>query len=187
MRLFVALDFPEEVRWKLLGLVAQLKSQFPETRWVRPEEMHVTLKFIGHVDEQKAESIAAALKEVHTSRLVDMTFRGVGFFPNERRPRIVWCGVEASRNLGELAAKIDHALEPLGVETEPRAYAPHLTIARLKSSEGAGMLVRAASELKSQDFGTARESEFHLFESVLKPSGAEHKRLQTYPFVQGAP
>lgn len=187
MRLFVALDLPEDVREKLSILIAQLKSEFPKVRWMRPEGMHVTLKFIGYVEEKKANSIAAALKKVRSATPVEITFRGVGFFPNERRPRVVWCGVEASENLAELAGQIEQALEPLGVEAESRPYAPHLTLARLKSPEGAGEIVHMAGELKPQDFGTARESEFHLFESILKPSGAEYKRLQTYPFVKEAP
>jgi len=185
VRLFVALDFPEDVRRKVRDLIDQVKSQLPGAGWVRTEGMHVTLKFIGYVEEKKAEPIAAALKEINLPKPVEMTFRGVGFFPNERRPRVVWCGVEGSPKLAELASEIEHALKPLGVESESRPYVPHLTLARLKSPEGAGKLVRAASELKLQDFGTSRESEFHLFESILKPSGAEYKRLQTYSFVKG--
>jgi RNA 2',3'-cyclic 3'-phosphodiesterase len=187
LRLFVALDFPEDVREKLRELIARLKPECRKARWVRPEGMHITLKFIGHVDEPKAESIATVLKEIHSSHPVEMRFRGVGFFPNERRPRVVWCGVEASSNLAGLAEKIGHDLKMLGVRADSRPYVPHLTLARLQqSSESADKLVRAATEWKSRDFGNARESEFHLFESVLKPSGAEYKRLQTYPFVKGA-
>lgn len=186
MRLFVALDFPEDVRQNLLELIAQLKSKSAKVRWVRPEGMHITLKFIGYVDEKKAESIAVTLREIHSPQPVEMSFRGVGFFPNERRPRVIWCGVECSANLAELAGKIEHALEPLGVEAESRSYVPHLTLARLPSSDGADKLLHTANELKWRDFGTAREPEFHLFESILKPSGAEYKRLQTYPFVKGA-
>ena len=118
MRLFVALDFSAEVRRKLSELIAGLKSQFPKARWVRPEGMHVTLKFIGFVDEAKAESIAGVLRDVRVSQPVEMTFRGVGFFPNERRPRVVWCGVEGSPNLAELAGEIERVLVPLGIEAE---------------------------------------------------------------------
>lgn len=186
VRLFVALDFPEQVRQNLRDLIAQLKPKLPAARWVRPEGMHVTLKFIGYVDHRKGETIATVLSDIHAAKPAEMTFRGVGFFPNARRPRVIWCGVEASQNLAELAADIERALEPLGVEAESRPYAPHLTLARLKSPEGADDVVHAAEELKSQTFGTARESEFHLFESVLKPSGAVYKRLRSYPFVKEA-
>jgi 2'-5' RNA ligase len=148
--------------------------------------MHVTLKFIGSADEKKSEAIAAALKKIHTAEPVEMIFRGVGFFPNERRARVVWCGVEASQNLAELAAQVEQALEPLGVEADSRPYAPHLTLARLKTFEEAAQLARTAREFESREFGRARESEFHLFESVLKPSGAIYKRLQSYSFVKGA-
>jgi RNA 2',3'-cyclic 3'-phosphodiesterase len=187
VRLFVALDFPENVRQNLRESIAPLKSEFAKVKWVRPEGMHVTLKFIGYVDDKKVESIAAALKDVHSPHPVELTFRGVGFFPNERSPRVAWCGVEVSSNLTELAAEIERALEPLGIEAESRPYFPHLTVARLpSSSKGADKLVYAANQLKSRNFGTTRESEFYLYESILKPSGAEYNRLQGYPFVKGA-
>lgn len=185
MRLFVALDLRDEVRQHMRELIARLKPKFPKAKWVRPEGMHITLKFIGYVDEEKAHSIAAALHKIHLTDPVDMTFRGVGFFPNERSPRVMWCGIEASPNLAELAAAIETKLEPLEIEPESREFAPHLTLARIPEPKRAGKLVQAASELKTHSFGRAREFEFYLFESVLKPTGAEYKRLQTYLFVKG--
>lgn len=186
MRLFVALDLPEDVRLALRDLLAQLRPTCRSARWVRPEAMHITLKFIGETGPKKLDSIRAALVPVHSDRPVEMRFRGLGFFPNERRPRVIWCGVEASKNLAQLAASVESALEPLGIAPELRAFVPHLTLARIQSPEGINKLVQAANELKSNDCGSARETEFHLFESILKPSGAEYKRLASYPFVKGA-
>jgi len=150
--------------------------------------MHITLKFIGEVGAEKLEPIRAALAPVHSTGPIEMQFRGLGFFPNERRPRVLWCGVEASPNLAELAAAVERALVPLGIATESRDFVPHLTLARFNAEGGArrdlGTLVRAAGELKSYDFDRTRETEFHLIESILKPAGAEYKRLESFPIVE---
>jgi RNA 2',3'-cyclic 3'-phosphodiesterase len=183
VRLFVALELPEQVRMALNDLIARLKLECPKARWVRPEGMHITLKFIGEADASKLDAIGAALATVHSSAPMEMDLRGVGFFPNERRPRAAWCGVEASPNLAQLAADIARALEPLGFPAESRQFVPHLTLARFKSPDGLEKLVSAAGNLKSQGFGSVRESEFHLFQSFLKPSGSEYKRLATFPFA----
>jgi RNA 2',3'-cyclic 3'-phosphodiesterase len=184
MRLFVALDIPDAVRRALRELIARLKPECTGARWVRPEGMHITLKFLGETDEAKLDSIRAALSSIHSGQAVESDFRGVGFFPNEFHPRVVWCGIEASSNLSLLAARVDRALQPLGFPAESRPFTPHLTLARFNSHKGLDTLVRAANNLKSYDFGSARGSEFHLYRSVLKPSGAEYTRLATFPFVK---
>lgn len=184
MRLFVALDLREGVRESMRELIASLQPRAKNARWVRPEAMHVTLKFIGHTDAASLDSIKAALTKVHSPQPVDIHFRGVGFFPNDRRPRVVWCGIEASPNLAGIASQIEIALEPLGIGRESRDFAPHLTLARFNSPGRAGELSRAAKELQFRDFGSACETEFHLFESITRPSGAEYKKLASYPFVK---
>ena len=188
MRLFVALDLPGEVRQALGDLIARLKPLCRAARWVRPEGMHVTLKFIGHaIADRDAERLAAtraALAAVQSAEPVEIQYRGVGFFPDARRPRVVWCGVEASANLAQLAADIDRALKPLGIPREERAFVPHLTLARFKSPDGVEPLAQAAAEFAQRDFGSARETEFHLFESMLKPGGAEYRKLASYSFVR---
>ncbi len=184
MRLFVALDIPDAVRRALRELMARLKSECAGARWVRPEGMHITLKFLGETDEAKLDSLREALSSIHSGQAVESNFRGIGFFPNEFHPRVVWCGIQASSNLPQLAAGVDRALQPFGFSAESRAFAPHLTLARFNSHKGLDTLVRAANNLKSYDFGSARDSEFHLYQSVLKPSGAEYTRLATYPFVK---
>jgi 2'-5' RNA ligase len=117
---------------------------------------------------------------------VELDFRGIGFFPNEFHPRVIWCGVEASPNLTMLAASVDRALQPLGFPPETRAFTPHLTLARFDSHKGLDTLVRAANNLKSYDFGSARQSEFYLYQSVLKRGGAEYTRLATFLFAEKA-
>jgi RNA 2',3'-cyclic 3'-phosphodiesterase len=186
MRLFVALDLPDPVREAIRGLIAQLKPESLSARWVRPEGMHITLKFLGETDPSKLDSIRSALSAVHSPQPVEMRFGGLGFFPSERRPRVIWIGVEASPNLAKLAADVEHALHPLGFAPESRAFVPHLTLARFESPKGVESLVRRAGELGASHFGSASETQFHLFQSILRPSGAEYRRLETFAFVKGA-
>jgi RNA 2',3'-cyclic 3'-phosphodiesterase len=188
MRLFVAFDLPGEVRTALGEPIARLKPLCRAVRWARPEGMHVTLKFIGHAiadgDTEKLGAARAALAAVQSTEPVEIRYRGIGFFPDARRARVVWCGVEASANLAKLAADIESRLEPLGIPRETRAFVPHLTLARFKSPEGVDGLVRSAAEWSACDFGAARETEFHLYESLLKPGGAEYRKIETYSFVK---
>jgi 2'-5' RNA ligase len=190
MRLFVALELPAGVRAELENLIARLKPLCRAARWARPEGMHVTLKFIGHeIADSEAEKLAAArvaLATVKSAAPVDIQYRGIGFFPDARRPRVVWCGMHASTNLALLAAEIEKALAPLGIPPEERAFVPHLTLARFKTPEGVGSLAREAEKSANTEFGSARETQFHLFESKLKPGGAEYRKIESFPFVKAA-
>jgi RNA 2',3'-cyclic 3'-phosphodiesterase len=186
LRLFIALDFPQAIRETLRDSMARLKPFSRAARWVGPEGMHITLKFIGETDSQKVDSLRAALGTIHSPQPIEMHFRGLGFFPDERKPRVLWCGLESSSSLAELATAIECALEPLGFPREGREFVPHLTLARFPSPQGIAEIVRAANVLKTQNFGSARETQFHLIESILKPSGAEYNRLASFAFVKGA-
>jgi 2'-5' RNA ligase len=186
MRLFLALEIATAMREALANIAANLKSEATGARWSKPESLHVTLKFLGQSDLQKVAQIGAALAKITSAQPVSLQFRGVGFFPDETRPRVMWCGIEATPNLFDLATSIENSLASFGFEPRASAFTPHLTVARLNSAHNLEKLVRAAAPLKSYDFGTARESEFHLFESVLKPSGSEYKKLITFPFVKDA-
>jgi RNA 2',3'-cyclic 3'-phosphodiesterase len=186
MRLFVALELPAGVRDAMVNATANLRSEAAGVRWSKPESMHVTLKFLGQTEASLLPPIKAALEQIISAGPVSLRLRGVGFFPDENRPRVMWCGVEASPNLAELAADIEKNLQLLGFEVETRRYVPHVTLARLNSARDVAKLVRAAAPLTSYDFGAARESQFHLFESVLKPSGSEYKKLATFHFVKDA-
>jgi RNA 2',3'-cyclic 3'-phosphodiesterase len=186
VRLFVALDLPDEVRSALSELITKLKPLSRGARWVPPESLHVTLKFIGWIGDDKLQPTQEILASIRSSQPVELNFRGSGFFPNERRPRVFWCGLEASPNLAEIAAALDAALVPLGIKAETRPYTPHLTLARFKSSEGVAALVKAAGSLKMRDFGGTTATNFHLYESLLKSSGAQYNRLASFPFAGGS-
>jgi 2'-5' RNA ligase len=193
MRLFVAIDIPAETREALASLIAGLKPKCPSARWVRPEAMHITLKFIGHTAPENLSAIRDALAKARSAKPIEMHFRSLGFFPNEKRPRVFWCGVQASSSAATLAADLDHGLSKLGIASETRPFTPHLTLARFKEGDDRGEqsgcaveIANVARETQATDFGSLRASEFHLFESTTKPTSAEYTKLSTFHFTEAA-
>ena len=190
MRLFVALEIPAAVRENLAALIQELRSlsaslHDKRPRWVRAENLHVTLKFIGEASPEKLHGICGALSAVRSDQACALIFRGVGFFPSEKHARVFWAGIEASPNLSPLAADIDGALQGVGIAREKRPFAPHLTLARF---EPPGMQGELRSEIQkniAREFGSLRTNEFHLIESKTKPSGAEYTTLQSFRFASG--
>lgn len=186
MRVFIALDISENVRAALRDFISQLAKTTRGARWVRTEGMHLTLKFIGEARPETVEQIKSKLREVRSAAPVDMRFRGIGFFPNERRPRVLWVGIEASANLAELAGEIEKRMEALDIPRESRPFVPHLTLARFEREKGTADLFKGVGQLGPPEFGSARASEFHLYQSVLKRSGAEYTRLESFHFLKPA-
>ncbi len=184
MRLFVALELSQTVHTAVRELIARLQRARADLHWVRPEGMHLTLKFIGEVPEEKLEAIRAALGGVASPQPVTLEFRDLGYFPSERRPRVLWVGIEASDNLAPLAAQIEAALEPLGIERENRDYVPHLTLGRFKSSQRVDKLHEEIAALASTEFGRIETAEFFLFQSKLSPAGAQYTKLERFSFVR---
>lgn len=189
MRLFVALEIPSAVRDNLAALIGELRaidasSTKNKARWVRAENLHVTLKFIGEVDAGRLDAMRAALGEVSAGGAVELRFRGLGFFPNDKRPRVLWAGIVASPNLAPLAAMIDARLEKLGIARETREFAPHLTLARFDPPAISETLRSAAQGDGAREFGDFRTDEFHLFESRTRPAGVEYTRLSSFSFAK---
>ncbi len=188
MRLFVALQIPDSVRNDYAKLIDDFrrldaKASPKKPKWVRAENLHITLKFIGNTDPTKLDSIRAALMKVRSPREAHLHFRNIGFFPNAKRPRVIWGGIEASDNLAALANATDQQISTLGFPAEKRTFTPHLTLARLDPPGIAPELRAAIEKQATRDFGELHTSEFHLIESKLKPSGAEYTTLQSFSFV----
>lgn len=186
MRLFVAIEIPDETRVAVGKLIALLAPMCRGAKWVRAESMHLTLKFIGEQPEDCIARIEPELRGVRSSAPVELRFAGTGFFPNLRSPRVFWAGIEASPNLAELADAIERRLEPLGIPREQRAFKPHLTLARFNSTDGLPQLRDALAARDSLEFGSTTTCEFHLYRSQLQRGGAVYTRLTTFPFVQGS-
>jgi RNA 2',3'-cyclic 3'-phosphodiesterase len=197
VRLFVALQIPEAVRDSLAELSAQLRKVCPRARWVPLKDAHVTLKFIGEVSPAQAKDIRGALELVTQKMPVLMRtslrdkvpdlapfplhFAGLGFFPDAKRPRTFWAGVDGGPALARLATAIESSIVPLGIPRESRAFHPHITLARLDAGTDTNALRAAIAGKDKTEFGRAKIIEFSLFQSVLKNPGAEYTRLATYP------
>jgi RNA 2',3'-cyclic 3'-phosphodiesterase len=186
VRLFIAIATPESIRTAFAALLRDFRPLAPQLKWVRPENLHVTLKFLGETDPQKLGPLQNALSAVRSPEPVNLEFRGLGFFPNEIRPRVLWAGMEASVNLKTLAADVDQAVHQIGFTLEERLYAPHLTLARISVPIIPPKLLQAINEKSGQSFGSLTTQEFHLIESKLKPAGAEYTTLQSFRFASEA-
>ncbi len=183
MRLFIAIAIAEEIRAAYAALIAELRGIAPQPKWVRAENLHVTLKFLGETPLPKLDALRNTLAEVRSPEPVKLEFSGLGFFPNEKRPRVFWAGMEASPNLKALAAEIDRATHTLGFSLDQRSFTPHLTLARLEPPGIAPNLQEAIRAKSTLRFGALTAADLHLIESKLKPGGAEYTTLQTIRFA----
>jgi 2'-5' RNA ligase len=177
MRLFIALDIPAEIRARLTEYMDRARLLAPNARWARVEGLHVTLKFIGHVDDAVVDKIKAALRPIKAVSF-KVKFSGVGFFPNPNAARVFWAGVEGGESLPHLASSIDAALEKLDFPREAKPYHPHLTLARTSS--------RPLRELKPlledhpPQFGTMTAREFFLYQSQPQKGGSKYTKLERF-------
>jgi len=176
MRLFIALDIPAEVRAALTKYMERARALAHEARWARVEGLHVTLKFIGHVDDAMVEKIKTALASIKTAPF-EVKFIGVGFFPNPNAARVFWAGVDGGESLPHLASNIDSVSEKLGFPRETKPYHPHLTLARTSS--------RPLRELRQllddpPQFGTMTAREFFLYQSQPQKGGSKYTKLERF-------
>jgi len=177
VRLFVAVDVPDDIRDAIESeIVGELRDSVPGARWTRGEGRHLTLKFLGNVVEDRVEEIASVLGDIAVrDASFEARFAAVGGFPNVRRPRVLWIGVdEGSAELSELARHVEAGLEPLGFEPEGWAFHGHLTLARFPSPR--------AIELPDIDVRLRpfRVAEVVLFRSHLHPKGARYEALRRF-------
>src|SRR5262245_26766293 len=178
MRVFIAVELPDEIRKALSDVQRALKQLTNTARWVAPESIHITLKFLGEIPDKRVDDIDAALTGL-TWKPFTVTVRGVGFFPGNRSPRVFWAGMQAPTMQG-LAEKLDTRMERLGFEKEKRAFRPHITLARAKDSRIDSSLVTAAAQYEDYHFGSFIVDRMFLFKSTLKPSGAVYEKLKEY-------
>jgi 2'-5' RNA ligase len=183
MRLFVALSISADAREHLTLLLDELRRADAKSRWVNPANLHITLKFIGEIAAERLASIRQVLAAVPPPPSLDLALRGIGFFPNDRRPAVVWAGIEAPPELSALAGQIDQALSSCGIPREKRPFSPHLTLARCKEARLSQPLRAILQESQDRLFGEMKADEFLLIESKLKSTGAEYTTLDSFPFT----
>jgi 2'-5' RNA ligase len=136
MRIFVGIDLDSEVRARIERFVEGAQGFASGARWVRPESLHITLKFIGEQTPQKVEAITERLGQIERSSF-EIHCAEYGFFPTVKAPRVFWIGIQSGPQLAELAEGIDTVVAELGIPREDRPYSPHLTLARAGGRSGA--------------------------------------------------
>jgi RNA 2',3'-cyclic 3'-phosphodiesterase len=188
MRVFVALDIDDAIRARLEQFLDGVRGFAPEARWLRPESMHVTLKFIGEKSSEAVEEIKPSLGAIRAG-VIEISFRGYGFFPTSKAPRVFWIGMVAGPELAALAKAVDEATAALGVPKEEHEFSPHLTLARRSGSgapgwrkgDGANPVFQRLQEklaaMPPLDFATMTAREFFLYQSQLMRGGARYTKI----------
>jgi len=191
MRIFIAFDLDDAIRARIELFMDGVRGLAPDARWVRPESLHVTLKFIGNKSAEDAEEIKQAVSRIPAAA-TEIGFRGYGFFPTARAPRVFWIGVETSPQLVALAKSVDGAAAALGVPKEEHAFSPHLTLARRGGSStprwrkgdapnhSFQQLQEKLAAISPLEFGTMAAREFFLFESQLGRGGSRYAKIATF-------
>ncbi len=183
IRCFFAIELPFELKERIAAFLSELKKHASGVKWVKSDALHITLKFMGNQPPEQVDKLVTTLLSNPLS--VDgfgIRVEGFGAFPNKRRPRVFWLGVESLPRtpLYSLFEQLEQQLEPLGFERENRRFSPHLTLGRVKTPADFDRLWNWAEGNPFRTFQFEVES-FVLMQSILKPSGAEYKLLQKYP------
>lgn len=188
MRIFIALDIDEALRHRIARFLDGVRGFAPDARWVRPESLHITLKFIGETAPENVDGIKQALKAVEVNA-IEMNIRGSGFFPGAKSPRVFWVGIEAGPSLAALASAVDERVAALGIAKEDHPFSPHLTLARggggsrppRSKIEGFKPSFQRLQEklaaLPVPEFGTMTAREFFLYQSHLSHGGSRYEKL----------
>lgn len=183
IRAFVAANLDPDIKAALAGVQDQLKATRADVGWVQPENLHLTLKFLGQVEEGRlgviGKAVAAAATGCGPVRLI---FEGLGAFPHPRTARVVWVGVShGAEALTELQAKVEAALEPLGFARETRPFTAHLTLGRVRSPARRAQLARALTGAIAEALGEMVLDRIELMKSDLSAAGARYSVLQSVP------
>jgi 2'-5' RNA ligase len=184
IRAFIAIDIPEGVRDAIAEAQARLKRARVGVKvsWTKIDNVHVTLQFLGHVEEATIPRISQSLSAVAERHAAfDIPVRGTGAFPNEKSPRVLWVGCDDSDGkLKALARAVQSEMEQFGFEPEHREFSAHLTLGRVKFPKPDAELTKALDSIKDEAFGAMRVEAIHLFESRLHPEGSIYSKLSSH-------
>lgn len=186
IRTFIAISLTDDIRRSLAELITELRKTGADVKWVPAEKIHITLKFLGNTDDSLIPKIKERLiKKLSHFNTFYIKIGGVGCFPSERRPRVLWVGIENSDALRSLQKDIDAEVSGLGFAAEERPFSPHLTIGRVRSQRGITEMPGTFAKFRFSDFGVLEVKSIHIMKSELKPAGAEYSSLAEIPLGTG--
>ncbi len=181
MRLFIAVPIEEQIIKNIENFQKRFKDyNFKGIKWVKPEQIHITLKFLGEVKENKTEQIINKLDRINFSDII-LNIQNIGGFPNLNKAKVIWAGVfEQNKNsaLPVLANKVDNAMNELGFEKEKRKFKSHITVARIKQKPDKKFIDLLTQNGTEKDFGSFTLNQIVLYKSTLLPSGAKYEVLK---------
>jgi len=168
----------DEVRASVEALLIRLKGAGADVKWVRPDALHLTLKFLGEIPADRVERVKGVLQEIAPVHgKFELKVSDIGGFPSLRNPRVIWAGISASTELELLQADMEARLVEQGFERESRPFSPHLTLGRIRSKSNMADTLRILEETGTHSFGRVEVGHLLLMESRLKPGGAEYTPL----------
>jgi RNA 2',3'-cyclic 3'-phosphodiesterase len=179
MRLFIAIELPDSIKQGIAKVQEDLRKTGANAGWTRPEGIHLTLKFLGEVQETKVQEIMASLNgAVKGSGALNLEVAGTGAFPNSKAPRVLWIGVAGDiEKLAALQAAIEDAMEKAGFEREARRFSPHLTLARIKFPKPRDNWQQFIEGIKDVTLGGFEAGRVSLMKSELKREGAVYTEM----------
>ena len=180
VRTFIAIKLTPEIISNISRVQEELKRTSAQVKWVKPENIHLTLKFLGHVTPEELEKVKITTKEtLGPFAPFEMGVASLGAFPKIKYPRVIWVGIDGGREeLKRIAFSIEENLSKIGFAKEKRPFSPHLTLGRVKSSKGRERLIEAFTKLKASNLGNMRVTQISVMKSELKPQGPIYTSLE---------
>ena len=185
MRAFVAIALPEEVRAALTGLQRQLATSGADVKWASPDQLHLTLRFLGDITQEQRDAVEHLLATVAVTRPpFPIRLEGVGAFPSIASPRVVWVAVREGRtSLLELAGALEEGIRALGCSAEERPFAAHVTLGRVRSPRRRTILTERLRTAAWSPPSAWPVDAVRLYQSVLSPAGPHYTVLADVPLT----
>ena len=183
IRTFIAVELPQDIHHALRQLQAILRMSMPDVRWTKAGNIHLTLKFLGDVQVSRLDAISEALRDVARQFApFTMSLTGIGAFPNSRKPRIVWVGIDQGADeLVKIAKQIEASMKRLGFQREKRPFRPHLTIGRVRRLEHPVTMTEALERAEVGELGEFSVQKVSFIKSQLDPAGSIYTTLAEAP------
>jgi 2'-5' RNA ligase len=182
IRVFVAIEINSEIKNELSGYLNKLKGTGADVKWVSPENIHLTLKFIGYIEKEALINMNKVISDALSSiEPFSISIGNIGAFPSLNKPRVVFVGVqERGNNLLKIYERLDKGVEPLGIKKESRKYVEHITLGRVKSQKNISKLKNTLNSGTECYFGCEKVTSLSLIQSRLTPAGPFYTRLNNF-------